>query len=146
MLYLARSHICIELTLCIHNVILMEDSVLMWLKAVFRCGYIFGGYLNWSKLCKKMNKYPYFSPIFLLKFLFFSYFLRLEIPIFLFFWSCLSLDTLVKQLDLDLVEGDEKEKAEKMFHICLFFQIYFDDDVTKNKQCCAYDQYTVNNL
>ena len=45
-------------------------------------------------LYKIFKKNSYFFPIFSGKFLFFSYFLGAQIPIFLFFWSFLLLDAL----------------------------------------------------
>ena len=45
-------------------------------------------------LCKIFKINSYFFPIFGGKFLFFSYFLRARIPIFLFFWPFLLLDAL----------------------------------------------------
>ena len=50
-----------------------------------------GGYLCWQKY----YWFSYFSPIFLYKFSYFSYFLNPEFPSFLFFWATMPLDTLL---------------------------------------------------
>ena len=51
------------------------------------------GWWEASLLCNIFKINSYFFPIFSGEFLFFSYFLGAQIPIFLFFWSFLLLDT-----------------------------------------------------
>ena len=67
-------------------------------------------------LCKIFKINSYFFPIFSGKFLFFSYFLGAQIPIFLFFWPFLLLDALYYPQQLKFLPD--------FFFFFLSFEIY----------------------